>query len=123
MMFVFSFLSAQVRAKYLPLIQGIYTLLAVINNSMCSRFYFQKNEFALGTNKEDKMIVGGIHSWNPDCKFSHKPHVSIMKGDFQLIKIKLIQTNSNHRLKKNAFHSSNIPHTCISSTSSTSHGL
>ena len=34
-----------------------------------------------------------------------------MKGDFQLIKIKLIQTSSNQGLKKkNAFHSTNIPH-------------
>lgn len=90
---------------------------------MCSRFYLPKNEFALGTNKGDEMIVGVIHSWNPDCKFSHKPLVSIMKGDFKLIKIKLILTNSNHGLKKNAFHSTNIPHTCTSSTSSTSPGL
>lgn len=70
------------------------------------------------------MIVGGNHSWNPDCKFSHKPLVSIMKGDFQLIKIKLIQTSSNQGLKKKMLSTAPIFLTLItSSTSSTSPGL
>ena len=71
------------------------------------------------------MIVGGNHSWNPDCKFSHKPLVSIMKGDFQLIKSKLIQTSSNQGLKKTKMLSTApiFLTLIISSTSSTSPGL
>lgn len=63
------------------------------------------------------MITGKIHSWNPDCKFSQNPHVSIRKQDFPLNKIQT--TNSNRSLQKKMFN--NIPHTksCTSSTSST----
>jgi len=67
------------------------------------------------------MITGKIHSWNPDCKFSQNPHISIMKKDFPLIKIKLLILITAFK-KKKMFN--NIPHTksCTSYTSSTSCG-